>query len=93
MKFWLTLQTKIIILLVMRTIAFNSIVDNGVIPVPREYSSLSNISVRVIVVPSNRVIKSAPKKQPTFAEFEKKWAGAFKLTNDDYDEAKYLRLH
>jgi hypothetical protein len=76
----------------MRTIEFNSVVDNGVIPVPSEYSSLSNITVRVIVVPNGKAVKASPKKQPTFAEFEKQWAGAFKLSNDDYDDAKYHYL-
>jgi hypothetical protein len=76
----------------MQAIEFDSVANNGVILVPSEYVSLFNAPVRVIVLSNDRETSVTPKKKLTFPEFEKKWAGAFKLSDESYDDTKFQYL-
>ena len=75
----------------MQAIEFNSVVSNGYIPVPEEYLNKINSTVKVIVLINDKEKPVLKNENLQFSEFEKKWAGTFKVS-DDYDNVKYEYL-
>jgi hypothetical protein len=76
----------------MEAIEFNSVINNGYIPVPQEYLNKINSTVKVIVLIGDKEMPVMTKKKNLqFSDFEKKWAGTFKVSGD-YDDAKYEYL-
>jgi hypothetical protein len=77
----------------MQAIEFKSVVRNGVIFVPDEYRNMFSTVKVILLASDSREDKPESNNNPfDFSKFEKKWAGAFKVSNPDYDRAKYEYL-
>jgi hypothetical protein len=77
----------------MQAIEFNSVVRDGVIFVPGEYRNMfSTVKVILLATDSQQDNPFSQNESFDFSEFEKKWAGAFKVSDADYDNLKYEYL-
>lgn len=77
----------------MQAIEFNSVIENGVIPVPDDYKKLSNSSVRVIVL-VNEIEKNHPiDKSAAVDTFLESWSGILaEKTDEEIENARYKYL-
>ena len=77
----------------MEAIEFNSVVKNGMIPIPEIYRKKVNSAVRVIVLVNDQRIDTNEDKSIAVDSFLKSWSGILSgKTEKEIENAKYEYL-